>query len=306
LSSTHADPVDFIDIARLGRTDAGSNLKAFLAIAAAPLLAGGCYALIKLLLADRMDAEFDEILLLFLLGLAWFGGLFYATRIAHRRPLLSLIAADGRIRPAQIALGMALWFCTYTLLLALILIVVGPQSDADAGLSDTLLPPPWVMLAAALGILLFPLQAAGEEMAFRGWMTQTLGRYLRRRVIIALIVAVTFALAHGLANGIFAMLYYVVLSLGLSALTFAEQRLELAIGMHAGNNILALLAHVMSSAGTPHPSLILAPHAVAWWAPLLALGQILLIQMMARWIRYAEADHFAGTSVPTNTIGPVA
>jgi hypothetical protein len=96
------------------------------------------------------------------------------------------------------------------------------------------------VLLLVIVLFLTPLQAAGEEYFFRGWIMQNVGSWFRNPVlglVVSLAVSVTaFSWAHGSPD------IWVLGSLGVFALTagLATWRtggLEAGIAIHAVNNI---------------------------------------------------------------------
>jgi membrane protease YdiL (CAAX protease family) len=106
---------------------------------------------------------------------------------------------------------------------------------------------PWIFsLPEPLGVfilalVLIPLQAASEELLFRGYLTQTLGRILRSRLAIVLTVGAAFGLLHLNAYGPLTVPYFLVLSLIFSLVSLRDDRLELVIGGHAAMNLFAFV-----------------------------------------------------------------
>lgn len=125
-------------------------------------------------------------------------------------------------------------------------------------------------------LLLTPLQAAGEEYLFRGYLTQAFGGIFRRRWVAVLIPAVLFALAHGAQS---APVFVDRLAFGLVAgyLVIATGGLEAGIAMHVLNNFLAfglaLAFGDMTSA--------LNPEGGSWWSLPSTLTQSLLYLWLA-------------------------
>jgi membrane protease YdiL (CAAX protease family) len=97
----------------------------------------------------------------------------------------------------------------------------------------------WVALLI-IGLLLTPWQAAAEEYAFRGWLTQNVGAYFARPmlafVVPAVVVAAAFAAAHGSPDP-WILADLAVFSLTASIMTWRTGGLEAAIVMHAVNNV---------------------------------------------------------------------
>ncbi len=108
----------------------------------------------------------------------------------------------------------------------------------------TLQPEPKWALLLPIVLLTTPLQSAGEEYLFRGWVMQNLGVWIRRPgaalVVSALVSAVLFALAHGSADP-WILLDLCVFAAAAVLLTWRTGGLEAAVAMHAVNNVVGLL-----------------------------------------------------------------
>jgi membrane protease YdiL (CAAX protease family) len=105
---------------------------------------------------------------------------------------------------------------------------------------------PVTLPVLTLALLLTPLQAASEEILFRGYLTQALGRIFRSRSKIAVAVGMIFALLHFNAYGPLTMPYMFAFSLILSLATLRDDRIELAIGAHTAQNCLAVVVSIDS------------------------------------------------------------
>lgn len=99
----------------------------------------------------------------------------------------------------------------------------------------------WAALLLVI-LLTTPLQAAGEEYFFRGWLSQWIGSLLRWRwpavVVPAVGSALLFALAHG-AQSPWLFADRLVFGLVASLLVWRTGGLECAVALHAANNLLA-------------------------------------------------------------------
>lgn len=104
----------------------------------------------------------------------------------------------------------------------------------------------WLPFAAAV-LLLTPLQCLAEELAFRGYLMQALGRLWAVPWFVIIVSAALFMLPHLFnpevaAYGFWLMAAnYFVMGLFLAWITLRDGRLELAIGAHAANNVLLAL-----------------------------------------------------------------
>src|SRR4051794_7835526 len=120
-------------------------------------------------------------------------------------------------------------------------IVVGSMLPGDAGggvggkVNDFTTS---TALAALVVLLTTPLQAAGEEYVFRGYLLQALGSLFSNRWVAIGATAILFALAHGVQNF---PLFFDRLSFGLIAawLVVRTGGLEAGIALHVLNNFLA-------------------------------------------------------------------
>lgn len=100
----------------------------------------------------------------------------------------------------------------------------------------------WFLLAAVL--LTTPLQAAGEEVAFRGLATRVVGSWFAAPrvglVISAAVTAGVFILVHGAAD-LRLNVFYLCLALGASVVTWRAGGLEAAVALHVVANLTTML-----------------------------------------------------------------
>ncbi len=85
-----------------------------------------------------------------------------------------------------------------------------------------------------------------EEYLFRGYLMQGIGVLAKNRWVPLILTSFTFGLLH-LANpeveklGNIIMIYYIGTGFLLGIMTLMDEGLELALGFHAGNNLIAAL-----------------------------------------------------------------
>jgi membrane protease YdiL (CAAX protease family) len=192
-----------------------------------------------------------------------------------------ICSVAGRLRWRWMGVTFLLAFVALfaTVIVGTLVPAAGDPADSSGGLnhwSDTLRD--FVVVI----VLLTPLQAAGEEFAFRGYLTQAFGGLfapLGPRVARAgavLLPAVLFALAHGAQD---APVFVDRLAFGLVAgiLVLATGGLEAGIAMHVLNNFLAygfaLSFSDMTSA--------LNPTGGSWWTLPTTLTQSLVYLALA-------------------------
>lgn len=224
----------FIDLAELGGNTGINYLATVLRIIVYPTaIAAVLGAVMGVAHAPPLTGKLLDILLQF--SPIVVAGIVLAWSVAriHGRPWRSLIAPDLRIDWRRVAIGGGAQLAILAGQLALVHALTGwPWRFSIAA----------ALPVFALSLVLIPLQAASEELIFRGYLTQALGRILSSRLVIAAIVAVVFGLLHLSLHGPLTLPYYFVLSLVFSLVSLRDERLELVIGGHAAMNLFAVFA----------------------------------------------------------------
>jgi hypothetical protein len=111
-----------------------------------------------------------------------------------------------------------------------------------------------------LALVLIPIQTSAEELFFRGYILQGFGLRLRNIYILSAISGLLFMLPHLLnpeakLNFLLMGLTYFSIGAVLAYITLRDGRLELALGLHAANNLFtALLANAVVTV-LPTPAL---------------------------------------------------
>jgi len=114
-------------------------------------------------------------------------------------------------------------------------------------------------ICAAIVVVVTPLQAAAEEFAFRGLITQMFGGWLRAAPLVIVLSAIPFAAAHTQYLGDGGSLTWATADVTLFALvagfvTWRTGGIESSIALHAVNNTLAFLGLASSLGGTTSTS----------------------------------------------------
>ncbi|TYP71446.1 CPBP family intramembrane glutamic endopeptidase [Aquimarina intermedia] len=100
------------------------------------------------------------------------------------------------------------------------------------------------LILLVISFLLLPLQTSFEEYLFRGYLMQWFGILARNRWVPLVLTSIIFGLLHG-ANpevaklGNIMMVFYIGTGLLLGVITLMDEGMELALGFHAANNIMA-------------------------------------------------------------------
>lgn len=157
-----------------------------------------------------------------------------ATRVGHWRPMGKLWSVTGRIRWRWLGRASLVTLVVWGVYLVLMWFLDGGDVTER--------PPHWQWLLV-ITLLTTPLQAAGEEVAFRGGLLQGVGAWIRNPVVALVVGTVLstalFALAHTSLDP------WILLDLGTMAaaccyLTWRTGGLEAAIVLHVVNNVVII------------------------------------------------------------------
>ena len=95
-------------------------------------------------------------------------------------------------------------------------------------------------------MIFIPIQTSLEEYVFRGYLMQGLGVFVKNRWFPLIFTSLSFGLLH-LSNpeidkiGNIIIIHYIATGLFLGIITLMDEGMELALGFHAGNNLLIAL-----------------------------------------------------------------
>jgi membrane protease YdiL (CAAX protease family) len=159
--------------------------------------------------------------------------------VVHRRPAATLVRADGCPRWRRAVLGGAVWAAASAVFEVI-------ASRLYPGSYTWTFDPPRFYPLLVVCLLLVPLQAAAEELFFRGYLMQGLAVALRRGWAALAASSAAFAVVH-LGNpeidrfGPFFVLYYAGIGVTLALFTVLDDGLEVAIGAHTANNLWGAL-----------------------------------------------------------------
>jgi membrane protease YdiL (CAAX protease family) len=180
-------------------------------------------------------------------------GIFLAVHFIHQRRFLTLATPAVSIRWKRLFQGFGVWF-VLSILVAVTEALLHPGRYVwSLNLGDYI---PFVFLA----IILIPIQTSAEELFFRGYLLQAFGRRVRNIWLLSAISGVIFMLPHFLnpeakLNLWLMGLYYFSMGAAMAYVSLRDGRLELALGMHAANNLFtALFANAVVTV-MPTPSM---------------------------------------------------
>ncbi|WP_418636873.1 lysostaphin resistance A-like protein [Winogradskyella sp.] len=171
----------------------------------------------------------------FLLGL-----LFVLVKYIHQRSLLSLTTTRPKVDFKRILFSF-LMITVYTI----VTFFIGYSIDSSEIVFQ--FNPVKFAILFLISILLFPFQIGLEEYLFRGYLMQHIGVLVKNKWFPLIFTSVLFGLAHSANPEVGAvgfwqmMIFYVGTGLLLGIMTLMDEGLELALGFHLGNNLIASL-----------------------------------------------------------------
>jgi membrane protease YdiL (CAAX protease family) len=157
----------------------------------------------------------------------------------HHRYITSIITARKKIDWSRILFGFLVWGF---IAIATIYAQISAQPENYVWNFELI---PFITLVF-IALFFIPFQTTLEELLFRGYLMQGLGLVFKSTWMPLLITSVGFGLLHG-ANpevaklGNIVMIYYIGTGFLFGVTTLMDEGTELAIGMHAANNIVAAI-----------------------------------------------------------------
>ncbi|MEZ4827923.1 MAG: type II CAAX endopeptidase family protein [Bacteroidia bacterium] len=178
----------------------------------------------------------------------WFG-----LKFIHQRPFLSLISPEDRIDWKRFGVAMGFWF----------LLLVGFEAVTwitEPENYNWTFEPYKFFPSLIVVLLLIPLQTSLEELLFRGYLLQGFGLWFKRPWAAVLASSTLFGLLH-IANpeiskfGYGILIYYIGFGIVMAVVTLMDERMEIALGVHAGNNIYGASVITFSGSALQTPTL---------------------------------------------------
>lgn len=182
-------------------------------------------------------------LYLFLMMTTFIGGfiaLWLTIKYIHQQSFLQLTTTRKKIDWGRIFFGFGL-----IAILSIVTTVIDYYSNPEDYVLQFELVPFAIMFVIVL--LFIPIQTSFEEYFFRGYLMQGIGIAAKNKWVPLLITSVIFGGLHYFNPeveklGDIAMVYYIGTGLFLGIITLMDDGMELALGFHAGTNmIIALL-----------------------------------------------------------------
>lgn len=179
---------------------------------------------------------------LFLLMLSFafaFLAIYLVIKYLHKQTFLSVTTSRNKMDWKRFFFSFSIWGI-FTIASTVIMYYVNPE-----GFEINFKPIPFAILAV-IAIILIPIQTSTEEYIFRGYLMQGFANLAKNKWFPLVMTSVIFGTMH-IANpevqklGYIIMIYYIGTGLFLGILTLMDEGMELALGFHAANNLIAAL-----------------------------------------------------------------
>jgi len=165
--------------------------------------------------------------------------LLLGVKLIHKRKILTVFTSRSKLDWSRIIFAFSVWF-----FIGIVIFAIGYYLTPEDYVWN-FKPVPFIILVL-ISFLLLPLQTSMEEVLFRGYLMQGFGTWFKKGFIALILTSVIFGLLHG-ANpeveklGWITMVYYIGTGLLLGIFVIMDEGIELSLGFHAANNILAAI-----------------------------------------------------------------
>ena len=182
----------------------------------------------------------EGIALALMMFLFAFLALYAGVRFLHKRNFLSLINWKERIDWLRIFWAWGFWML-FSITFELLYYYFEPENYSynSPGIS--------YLVLVLIAFTLIPIQSSFEELFFRSYLMQAIGFFSKSKWLAFFVIAILFASVH-LSNpeikeyGLWNMLpYYLIAGFFLGYITIMDDRIELALGVHAATNMFGSL-----------------------------------------------------------------
>lgn len=183
---------------------------------------------------ETMDTSDPWVLVMLFGSVAiWFPIILLARWVMRPRPLGLIWSVTGRIRWRYLLITLGAAAAVYVVLqLGIGLLATAFGAPGEEVVFE---PQPWWWISLILMTLIVPIQCTAEELFFRGYLAQMLGRWLRHPLWVILLPVPLFMLGH--LYDIWGQLTVGFMALVAGWLTWKTGGLEAAISLHVVNNM---------------------------------------------------------------------
>lgn len=218
--------------------------------------------------ATGTNAGLALTLLSFVVG---FFAVFFCVKYIHQKKPLDIVTARPRLDWGRIFFGAAVWGVLSILTFA-IPMIFGDTKDIVFQFE-----PVNFFILLIISLLMFPFQTSFEELLFRGYLMQWAAMLFKYRWAAVLLTGVIFGALHS-ANpeveefGVWiALPQYILMGLILGYVAVKDDGMELSLGLHMANNILAAITFTSDSSTLQTHALFKDLHPTASWVDIVMM-----------------------------------
>ncbi len=188
------------------------------------------------------DIGINSNLYLFLVLLAFIASFFVfilALKVMHKKKLKWVVTSRNKVDWSRIGFGALIWG---------FVLVASTSLDIYLSPEDYVwnFKPESFAVLFLVAVVCIPIQTTLEELLFRGYYMQGMAIWLKNKWIPLVVMSCVFGLLHGFNPevaklGYLILIFYIASGFFFGVVTLLDEGTELAIGMHAINNIIAAL-----------------------------------------------------------------
>ena len=166
-------------------------------------------------------------------------GIWLVVKKLHDLPIMSILSSRKKFDFKRVMYSFMLWGSIVSVFVFLEYSLSPESYEINFKIKEFL-------ILAVIAILFIPIQTSVEEVVFRGYLMQGFGHWLNSRFMALFLSSVVFGSLH-LANpeitalGYEFIFLYITVGFVLGIMTLMDDGLELAVGFHAANNLIAAL-----------------------------------------------------------------
>ena len=175
------------------------------------------------------------IMLSFIAGLILFLLMFESM---HKRPVKSIFSSTGKIRIKRFLSAFGVWFLLCGIYLTIYYTLHPDNFEYNLKINSFI---PLILIS----LCLIPLQAAFEEIIFRGYFSQGVAIRTKNKWLALLVPTILFGLMHSINPevkefGFLTMMpQYMTFGIFFGLTVILDEGIEIAIGAHAANNVFS-------------------------------------------------------------------
>ncbi len=165
-------------------------------------------------------------------------GFRFALRKFQQKTLLSVITAYDTFRYKRFFFAFFVWALVIVVTTIITYIIYPNQYTLSLDMKG-------LLLSVLLMLIFMPIQSGFEEAVFRGYLMQGFALWFKNGWMALIITSILFGMAHmsnpevGEYGWPMMLTYYVLFALFMGGMTLLDEGLELAMGIHLANNMMA-------------------------------------------------------------------